>query len=240
MIPKKKERIKLDLTLATTERNFVTPVRAMSEYLLKPSDLQDLRKFVRRSPYENEPPITVYLRRDIEAKALQVWGSFESLQKELKKRKELESSYREGILNVKKVLKDYKRSHDPEAKVRDELLRSSGRVVLTAVIINSTNFFFKSLAWLFTGSHSLFAEAVHSLADTINQLILVFGIRKSIQQPNAEHPYGYHSARYIASLISGVGIFCIGAGLSVYHGISGLINPQQIESLYWVSFRNAV
>ena len=212
----------------------------MSEYLLKPSDLQDLRKFVRRSPYENEPPITVYLRRDIEARVLQVWGNYEALQKELKKRKSLESSHREGILNVKKVLKDYKRIHDPESKLRDELLRSSGRIVLTAVIINSTNFLFKFLAWIFTGSHSLFAEAVHSLADTINQLILVFGIRKSIQQPNAEHPYGYHSARYIASLISGVGIFCVGCGLSFYHGVSGLINPQQIESLYWVSLKFCV
>lgn len=41
--------------------------------------------------------------------------------------------------------------------------------------------------------------------------------------------------RYIASLISGVGIFMMGAGLSWYHGIMGLLHPQQIESLLWVS-----
>lgn len=43
------------------------------------------------------------------------------------------------------------------------------------------NFIFKTFAWLYTGSHSMFAEAIHSLADTINQLILAYGIHKSTQ-----------------------------------------------------------
>lgn len=47
--------------------------------------------------------------------------------------------------------------------------------------------------------------------------------------------YGFSNMRYIASLISGVGIFMMGAGLSWYHGIMGLLNPQPIESLLWVS-----
>ena len=101
---------------------------------------------------------------------------------------------------------------------------------------NGANFLFKTFAWLYTGSHSLFAEAIHSLADTVNQLILLFGIRKSLQTPNEDHPYGYHPMRYIASLISGVGIFCAGTGLSFYHGIHGLLNPEQMESLYWAFF----
>jgi len=50
------------------ERNFITPVRAMSDFLLKPSDLEGLRKTKRRSPYESEPPITVYWRKDVESK----------------------------------------------------------------------------------------------------------------------------------------------------------------------------
>ena len=40
--------------------------------------------------------------------------------------------------------------------------------------------------------------------------------------------------RYVASLVSGVGIFCVGAGLSVYHGITGIYNPDPIGSFYWV------
>lgn len=233
VVHRSKERKKLDLTQATTERNFVTPVRAMNDYLLKPSDLQDLRKFIRRSPFDDTPPITVYLRRDVEARALQVWGSFEVLEKERKKRKQIEADARESILNVKRILKDYRRLNDPVAIERDISLRESGHVVWTAVVINSMNFLLKSMAWFHTGSHSLFAEAIHSLADTINQLILYFGIRKSIQRPNAEHPYGYHSAQYIASLISGVGIFCVGSGLSFYHGMQGILHPESFQSFYW-------
>ena len=234
VVPKaKKDRTKLDVTVETTERNFLTIIRAMNEYLLKPTDVADLRKFQRRSPYANEPPISVYLRRDVEARALQVWGTWDSLQKELKKRKLLEESYRESVLNVKKILKEYKRQNDPEAKMREELLKTTGRVVVSAIVINASNFVFKSFAWLFTGSASLFAEAIHSLSDTLNQVILYIGVRKSIQKPNELHPYGYHSARYIASLISGVGIFCVGSGLSFYHGVHGILHPESMESLYW-------
>lgn len=238
MVPKA-SRPKLDVTQASTERNFITPVRAMNEYLLKPQDLTDLRKFQRRSPYEDAPPITVHLRRDVEARSLQIWGTWDNFQREFKKRQLLEEEYRDSVLNVKKILREYKRQHDPEAKLREQVLRSSGRVVSSAVVINALNFLFKGIAWGFTGSHSLFAETVHSLADTVNQLILYYGIRKSIQAPNDEHPYGYHSARYIASLVSGIGIFCVGTGLSFYHGVVGLIDPQPMESLYWVLSRFA-
>lgn len=67
----------------------------------------------------------------------------------------------------------------------------------------------------------MFSEAIHSLADTLNQLILVYGINQSIKGPTESHPYGYNNMQYVSSLISGVGIFCLGAGVSVYHGVSG-------------------
>ncbi|KAK2713253.1 hypothetical protein QYM36_009206 [Artemia franciscana] len=117
------------------------------------------------------------------------------------------------------------------SKPRSGLPEDSGRVVVTAIVINSLNFVFKLGAWLYSGSHSMFSECLHSLADTVNQLILAFGIYKSSQSANIAHPYGYSNMRYVTSLISGVGIFCVGAGLSVYHGITGLYNPEPIESL---------
>ncbi|XP_067137926.1 proton-coupled zinc antiporter SLC30A9, mitochondrial [Centruroides vittatus] len=231
-------RKKLDVTKIFTERNFITPLRAMNEYLLKPTDLEELRKIQRRSPYEESPPINVYLRKDVELKAIEVWGSMEALQRELKKKRELELKNKDDILNVKKILKDYSRSTEvkEEAKKREAILRGSGRVVMTAVMINGANFAFKLITWLYTGSHSMFAEAIHSLADTCNQIILAFGIRKSIQRPDVDHPYGYHNMRYVASLISGVGIFCFGTGISIYHGIMGIFFPEVIESLYWAFF----
>lgn len=54
------------------ERNFITPIRAMNDFFLKSSDLEMLRKTRRRSPYENEPPITVYWLKDVEAKYINI------------------------------------------------------------------------------------------------------------------------------------------------------------------------
>lgn len=79
----------------------------------------------------------------------------------------------------------------------------------------------------------MFAESIHSLADTINQLILAYGIHKSTQMADSDHPYGYSNMKYVSSLISGVGIFCVGAGLSVYHGITGLMHPEPVENFFW-------
>ena len=110
----------------------------------------------------------------------------------------------------------------------------SGTVVLGAIAINTSNFFIKLLAWLWTGSHSMFSEAIHSMADTLNQMILAYGIHKSTKNPTKDHPYGYSNAQYVTALISGVGIFCLGSGLSVYHGIHGLLSPGSMGSL-WVA-----
>lgn len=232
---RKEERKKMDFTKTFTERNFITPLRAMNDYLLKSGDLENLRKITRRSPFEDNPPIYVYLRRDVEQKSIEVWGSQEALQRELKKRQEEEERYKNNLFHVKRILKEYSRStmHEELRKRQELILRTSGRVVVTAVIINATNFALKVCAWLYTGSHSMFAEAIHSLADTGNQLLLVYGIKKSLDAPTQYHPYGYHNMRYVASLISGVGIFFLGTGLSIYHGIHGIMNPESMDSLYW-------
>ncbi|KAB7501044.1 Zinc transporter 9, partial [Armadillidium nasatum] len=101
---------------------------------------------------------------------------------------------------------------------------------------NGINFIMKMGAWALTGSHCLFAEALHSFADFTNQCILAYGIHKSKQPSDVEHPYGYTTMRYVSSLISGAMIFCVGAGLSVQHGISGLMHPSEVLPLYWAFF----
>lgn len=233
-----KKRLRVDLTATSVERNFITPAKAMSDFCLRPKDLESLRATKRRSPYENEPPISVYWRKDVEAKALEVWGSKENLMKELLNRELERKFYVQSVFSNKRRLRDYRRELNQQAgiaigSVTEGLRGSSGKVVLTAVAINGCNFLFKVLAWLYTGSHSMFSEAIHSMADTINQLILAYGIHKSVQRADALHPYGYTNMKYVASLISGVGIFCVGAGLSVYHGIQGLLHPQPIEPFFW-------
>lgn len=82
---KTKER-RVDFSRSSLERNFITPSRAISDFLLKMSDLESLPKTKRRSPYEQEPPIIVYWRKDVEGKAIEVWGSRENLLRECLKR----------------------------------------------------------------------------------------------------------------------------------------------------------
>lgn len=235
-----KKRVRVNFALSSLERNFITPNRAMSDFLLKAADLETLQMTKRRSPYEQEPPITVYWRKDVEAKAIEVWGSRENLLKECLKRELGKKQQQQNAFTMKRRLRDYRREMGSRTNVPEResggLMGSSGKVVLTAVAINATNFLFKCFAWVFTGSHSMFAECIHSLADTINQLILAYGIHKSTQIADPNHPYGYANMRYVSSLISGVGIFCVGTGLSFYHGIVGLMNPHPCEDFYWAFF----
>ncbi|KPJ01953.1 Zinc transporter 9 [Papilio xuthus] len=237
--PQVKKRLLIDFSASYTERNFITPMRAMTEYLLKQSDLESLPKVLRRSPYESEPPITVHYRKDVEAKAIEVWGSREVLEKELLRRELDRRRYEQDVFTVKRRLRNYRREmSDKRLKQAEELgLKTrSGRVVLTAIGINGCNFLFKLCAWFYTGSHSLFSECIHSLADTVNQLILAYGIHKSVQIADPDHPYGYTNMRYVSSLISGVGIFCVGSGLSFYHGVVGILDPQPLHDFFWAYF----
>uniref|UniRef100_A0A5G2QXW4 Proton-coupled zinc antiporter SLC30A9, mitochondrial n=1 Tax=Sus scrofa TaxID=9823 RepID=A0A5G2QXW4_PIG len=219
-----------------TQNNFITGVRAMNEFCLKSSDLEQLRKIRRRSPHEDTESFTVYLRSDVEAKSLEVWGSPEALAREKKLRKEAEIEYRERLFRNQKILREYRDflgNTKPRSRATSIFFKGPGKVVIVAICINGLNCFFKFLAWIYTGSASMFSEAIHSLSDTCNQGLLALGISKSVQTPDPTHPYGFSNMRYIASLISGVGIFMMGAGLSWYHGIMGLLNPQPIESLLW-------
>ncbi|XP_078534379.1 proton-coupled zinc antiporter SLC30A9, mitochondrial isoform X2 [Lissotriton helveticus] len=227
---------KRDYGAKYTKNNFITGVRAMNEFCLKASDLEQLRKIRRRSPHEDTESFTVYLRSDVEVKALEVWGSPEAILRERRLRKDEEIAYKENLFKNQKLLKEYKDflgETKPRSSTASTFMKGPGKVVMVAICINGLNFFFKLLAWVYTGSASMFSEAIHSLADTCNQALLALGISQSIRTPDPGHPYGFTNMRYIASLISGVGIFMMGAGLSWYHGIIGLMHPQPIESFLW-------
>jgi len=231
----------------TFDRNFITVIRAMRDFLLTTEDLKGLRVTTRRSPGEQagEAPIKVYWRKDVSARALQVWGTAEALERERERRRlvaEAEAALRLGAV-LKRLTGRRANKGGPSRLSRERwpvrslrmdsgLESQSGRVVLAAVGINLANFVGKLVAWIFTGSHAVFSEAIHSAADTCNQLILAYGLKQSARKPNSSHPYGFAPMQYVSSLISGVGIFCMGAGLSVYHGVIGLVGaPAPMESL---------
>ena len=104
----------------------------------------------------------------------------------------------------------------------------SGKTVLVAIFGNAVVLVSKMIAFAATGSASILSEAIHSFADLGNQILLAIGVRRSQRQPDALHPYGYAHEKYVWALISGVGIFFLGSGVSVYHGITEIISPDHI------------
>lgn len=110
-----------------------------------------------------------------------------------------------------------------------------GGAVLFALLGNGFLTIIKFVAFLMSGSGALLSEAIHSLADTANQGLLFLGIRRSERPADARYHYGYGAERFLFALLSAVGIFILGCGVTVYHGIESLLDPPHLE-LTWVPF----
>ncbi|KAL3680156.1 hypothetical protein R1sor_023112 [Riccia sorocarpa] len=108
----------------------------------------------------------------------------------------------------------------------------SQRAVVTALWCNFLVFSLKLGVWVMTSSHVMLAEAIHSLADLANQGLLAYGLMSSKRAPDAMHPYGYSKERFVWSLISAVGIFCLGSGATIIHGVQNLFSAQPLENVY--------
>jgi cation diffusion facilitator family transporter len=88
----------------------------------------------------------------------------------------------------------------------------------------------KAVAAALTGSAALFAETLHSLADTGNQLLLLKGLRGSRRQPDASHPFGYGAELFYWSLLAALSIFVVGGVLSIWEGIQRLLHPSEVQA----------
>jgi len=109
-------------------------------------------------------------------------------------------------------------------------------VVLSAICGNLLLTIAKLFGWLISGSPSMLAEAIHSFADTANQGLLYIGIQHSRGGPSREFPWGQSASRYLWNLISAVGIFFIGFGVTTYHGVGSLFKFHEtlLPKLYWL------
>jgi cation diffusion facilitator family transporter len=91
----------------------------------------------------------------------------------------------------------------------------------------------KFVAWGFSGSSSMLAEGVHSVADSGNQILLLVGGRQSRKTATAEHPFGFGRERYIYAFIVSIVLFTVGGMFSLYEGIHKLHDPHPLDN-WWI------
>ncbi|GAA3385600.1 cation diffusion facilitator family transporter [Cryptosporangium minutisporangium] len=108
------------------------------------------------------------------------------------------------------------------------------KAIVAALIANLGIAVTKLVAWLLTSSSSMLAEAIHSLADSGNQLLLLLGGRRAKRAATPEHPFGYGRERYIYAFIVSIVLFTVGGLFALYEGYHKLEHREPIESWHWV------
>ncbi len=107
----------------------------------------------------------------------------------------------------------------------------SRKVIFAALAGNALIAVTKFVAASITGSSAMLSEGIHSLVDTGNQGLLLYGIRKADQPADAKHPFGYGAEIYFWAFVVAILIFAVGAGVSIYEGIQKIIDPHPIANI---------
>jgi cation diffusion facilitator family transporter len=110
---------------------------------------------------------------------------------------------------------------------------SSNKTIYAAMGANLAIAITKFIAASITGSSAMISEGIHSIVDTGDQLVLLLGISRSQKPANDSHPFGYGQELYFWTFIVAILIFAIGGGMSIYEGITHLINPSPLEDPTW-------
>ncbi len=110
------------------------------------------------------------------------------------------------------------------------------RVIYAALGANLLIAVAKLAAGIVSGSTAMFAEAAHSVADTINQVFLLVSLRLSRARPDEEHPYGHGKDRFFWSFLAAVFIFFAGALFSLYSGIHAIIDPPDEHESFLLNY----
>ena len=105
-------------------------------------------------------------------------------------------------------------------------------VVLVALGANLGIAVAKFAASVYTGSSAMFSEAIHSLVDSSNQGLMLFGIKRSARPADAKHPFGYSKELYFWSFVVAIVLFSLGAGFSIYEGVHKVLHPHAIENVH--------
>ncbi|GEL16949.1 cation diffusion facilitator family transporter [Pseudonocardia asaccharolytica] len=104
------------------------------------------------------------------------------------------------------------------------------RAIIAALLANAGIAAAKFVGYVVTGSSSMLAEAVHSVADTSNQGLLLLGGKRAQRAATAEHPFGYGRDRYFYSFVVALLLFTLGAAFAIYEGIHKLEHPEPLRT----------
>lgn len=102
-------------------------------------------------------------------------------------------------------------------------------VVYAALFGNLAIALVKFIAAYITNSSAMLSEAIHSVVDTLNEILLLYGMKKAEQRPDAHHPFGYGRELYFWAFIVALMVFALGAIVSIYQGILHIIHPEEMQ-----------
>ncbi|GAB2545462.1 cation diffusion facilitator family transporter [Spirosoma aerophilum] len=112
-------------------------------------------------------------------------------------------------------------------------MASSKTAIYTALGANLIIALTKFIAAGVTGSSAMVSEGIHSLVDTLNEVLLLLGLKRSQKPADAKRPFGYGRELYFWSYVVSLLIFAVGGGVSFYEGVSHIRHPEPIESPHW-------
>lgn len=107
------------------------------------------------------------------------------------------------------------------------------KAIVAALAANLAIAAAKFVAFLFSGSSSMLAESVHSLADSGNQGLLLLGGKRAKREATPQHPFGYGRERYIYAFLVSIVLFSVGGMFAIYEGYEKIKHPHPIEAWYW-------
>src|SRR5580765_4802691 len=108
-------------------------------------------------------------------------------------------------------------------------MADSTKAILAALAGNAAIAVTKFVAAALTGSVSMASEGVHSLVDTVNELLLLYGSRRAARRPDTLHPYGYGRELYFWAFVVSIMVFALGALVSLYQGFSHVLHPEAVR-----------
>ncbi|MEX1078208.1 MAG: cation diffusion facilitator family transporter [Homoserinimonas sp.] len=103
------------------------------------------------------------------------------------------------------------------------------KAIIAALLANTGIAATKFIAWAFSGSSAMLAEAVHSVADASNQALLLLGGRMAKRKADQEHPFGYGRERFVYAFVVSIILFSVGGVFSLYEGYNKLTHPHPLD-----------